>query len=151
MSFRKRAIGGLAGMVVGGSVLLSGCAEFVGGLLIADHHAHVQGRQNTQQAANCFNSDWTLQYLRNSFSREEQIAFVADVPSKRGYLVSLTIFNGPNSKMRKDNVGVGSPGDLGTRRVVVYPLGFFAPGNYTGVWRDNNRDYLGQSTIVVND
>ena len=104
-----------------------------------------------QYRSNFFNSDWRLQSLRSSFSRGEHIAFVADVPHRKNKWVTLRIFNAPNNMLRRDNISVGDAGDLGVRKVVIYQPNTFSPGTYTGVWHDCFDDYLGQSTIVVNE
>lgn len=167
--FRK----GLAGILAAGVLALPGCrtsgestdlgvGSMAAGVLIGSPAAFLFGAgatvygagqangngQNVQQN-NFFNSDWSLQQLRSSFSQREHIAFVADVPKENGYMATLTIFNSPNSIIRVDEIWARSAGDLGNRKVMIYPPNTFSPGTYTGVWKNNNRTYLGQSMILV--
>lgn len=106
---------------------------------------------NHVQSDYFFSSDWSLQNQRDSFSMNEPIAFVADVPSQDDCWVYLDVMNGSNSVVTRKHLRAKERGDFGTRKVILLPPSTLAPGRYTGVWYHGNGDeYLGQSAIVVN-
>lgn len=172
MTMRNRLSKGLAGVVLAGAALFSGCstaresadaglAGMAAGiatgspglfLLGAGTTAYAAGQaqgngQTAQYQDQFFTCDPTMRVLQDTFTVDQAATFVADVPRKSERQVSLTLYETASNKQvafKKVFVTDGNP-----RRVVQYPAHSFAPGVYTGVWRDNNSRYLGQKQIVV--